>query len=180
MPVGLVLSPPEPRRRLAAVGAATRWPRRGTAACRRASSAPGRGCPLGRWGIRVLSPAGRRPAGADPNPYSLVALASAGSFDVLLTADAESGALAPLVTGRVEVLKVSHHGSEDPGLAAQLARMRPAAALISAGEGNPFRHPRPETLAALAAAGVAAWRTDRSGDVTAVLDGVRLRVSGSR
>jgi competence protein ComEC len=136
--------------------------------------------PLGRWGIRVLSPAGRRPAGADPNPYSLVALASAGSFDVLLTADAESGALAPLVTGRVEVLKVSHHGSEDPGLAAQLARMRPAAALISAGEGNPFRHPRPETLAALGAAGVAAWRTDRSGDVTAVLDGVRLRVSGSR
>jgi beta-lactamase superfamily II metal-dependent hydrolase len=52
--------------------------------------------------------------------------------------------------------------------------------LISAGDGNAFRHPRPETLAALAAAGVTAWRTDRSGDVTAVLDGDVLRVSGTR
>ena len=106
------------------------------------------------------------PAGADPNPWSLVAVASAGPLDVLLTADAESDALRRLVTGRVEVLKVSHHGSEDPGLAAELARLRPRVALISAGEGNAFRHPRPETLDALAAAGVAAWRTDRSGDVT--------------
>jgi competence protein ComEC len=58
--------------------------------------------------------------------------------------------------------------------------MRPRVALISAGEGNSFRHPRPETLAALAAAGTAAWRTDRSGDVTVVLDRGALRVSGSR
>ena len=94
---------------------------------------------------------GARPRGADPNPDSLVALASAGGLDVLLTADAESGALAPVATAAVDVLKVSHHGSEDPGLAALLGRLRPRVALISAGEGNPFRHPRPETLAALAA-----------------------------
>ena len=84
------------------------------------------------------------------------------------------------MTGRIEVLKVSHHGSEDAGLAAQLARMRPRVALISAGEGNAFRHPRPETLAALAAAGAAAWRTDRSGDVTVALDHGALGVAGSR
>ena len=135
---------------------------------------------VGPWRVRVLSPSGPRPRGADPNPWSLVALASAGPFDVLLTADAESDALQHLVTGRVEVLKVSHHGSEDPGLAEELARMRPRAALISAGEGNAFRHPRPETLDALAAAGVQAWRTDRSGDVTAVLDSGALGVAGTR
>ncbi len=66
--------------------------------------------------MRVLSPSGSRPVGADPNPYSLVALASAGSLDALLTADAESDALSALVTGQVDVLKVSHHGSEDAGL----------------------------------------------------------------
>ena len=135
---------------------------------------------LGAWRVRVLSPAGRRPVGADPNPHSLVALASSGPLDALLTADAESEALAPLVTGRIEVLKVSHHGSEDTGLAAQLARMRPRVALISSGEGNTFRHPRPETLAALAAAGTATWRTDRSGDVTVALDHGALGVVGSR
>ena len=70
---------------------------------------------------------------------------------------------APLALAGVDVLKVPHHGSEDPGLARVLDRLRPAVALISAGEGNPFRHPRPETLAALADGGVAAWRTDRLG-----------------
>jgi competence protein ComEC len=52
--------------------------------------------------------------------------------------------------------------------------------VISAGEGNPFRHPRTETLAALAAAGVAAWRTDRSGDVTVTPSGAGVAVASSR
>ena len=135
---------------------------------------------VGRWRVRVLSPArGRRP-GEDPNPVSLVALASAGGLDALLTADAESDALAPLALPRVDVLKVSHHGSEDPGLPAVLDRLRPAAAVVSAGEGNPFGHPRPETLAALAAGGVATWRTDRSGDVTLTASGAGVAVAASR
>jgi competence protein ComEC len=135
---------------------------------------------FGPWRVRVLNPRGARPPDADPNPWSLVAVASAGPLDVLLTGDAESDALRRLVIGHVEVLKQSHHGSEDPGLPEELVRLRPQVSLISAGEGNPFRHPRPETLAALAAAGVRAWRTDRSGDVTAVLDGDVLRVAGTR
>jgi competence protein ComEC len=135
---------------------------------------------VGRWRVRVLSPArGRRP-GEDPNPASLVALASADGLDALLTADAESDALARLALPRVDVLKVSHHGSEDPGLPRVLARLRPAAAVVSAGEGNPFAHPRPETLAALGAAGVATWRTDRSGDVTATASGSGVAVAASR
>ncbi len=132
---------------------------------------------VGRWSVRVLSPArGRRP-GEDPNPVSLVALASAGTLDVLLTADAESDALARLPLRPVEVLKVSHHGSEDPGLPDVLTRLRPRVAVVSAGEGNPFRHPRPETLAALAAAGTAAWRTDLAGDVTVSAPGGALSVA---
>lgn len=121
---------------------------------------------VGEWRLRTLSPAGARPVGADPNPWSLVALARAGDLDALLTGDAESDALARLPAGRVDVLKVSHHGSEDPGLDAVLDRLRPRVALISAGRGNSFGHPRAPTLASLAAAGARTWRTDLSGDVT--------------
>ncbi len=135
---------------------------------------------VGRWRVTVLSPARGRLAGQDPNPASLVALASADGLDVLLTADAESDGLAPLALRPVDVLKVPHHGSEDPGLARVLGRLRPAVALISAGEGNPFRHPRPETLAALADGGVAAWRTDVSGDVTVTASGRGVAVAASR
>ncbi|MBJ7455107.1 MAG: MBL fold metallo-hydrolase, partial [Thermoleophilia bacterium] len=178
-PVGVVLAPPDP---------VDGWLPAARAAL---AGARGRGVPVrlvragsrlrvGRWSLRVLSPAGARPVGADPNPYSLVTLARAGALTALLTADAESDALAPLVTGRIDVLKVSHHGSEDPGLAAQLLRMRPRVALVSAGEDNAFRHPRPETLAALAAAGAATWRTDRSGDVTVTAGSGALVVAGTR
>jgi competence protein ComEC len=147
---------------------------------RTASVAAGDALSAGRWRLRVLSPAGARPRGADPNPYSLVVRASAGPLDALLTGDAESDALAPLPTGTVDVLKVSHHGSEDAGLAAVLARLRPRVAVVSAGRGNRFGHPRPETLAALAAAGVATWRTDHSGDVTVSGAGEGLAVAGER
>jgi competence protein ComEC len=179
MPLGAVLLPPDP---------VDGWLPHCRAVVREATL---RGVPvrpiragsrlgLGAWRVRVLSPAGARPVGADPNPYSLVALASAGPLDLLLTADAESDALAPLATGPVDVLKVSHHGSEDAGLPRELVRLRPRVALISAGADNSFRHPRPETLAALAGGGVATWRTDLAGDVSVSSDGRALFVDPSR
>ena len=71
------------------------------------------------------------------------------SIDVLLTADAETDVTAPLLSRRVEVLKVAHHGSEDPGLEAELRELRPTLAVISCGRGNDYGHPRAETLAVL-------------------------------
>ena len=58
---------------------------------------------------------GRGPAGEDPNLNAVVLLVSFGATDVLLTADAESPVTSRLRLGPVEVLKVAHHGSEDPG-----------------------------------------------------------------
>ena len=46
----------------------------------------------------------------------LVLRASGGGVRVLLTADAESDVLAPIAPGSVDVLKASHHGSEDEGV----------------------------------------------------------------
>jgi competence protein ComEC len=114
----------------------------------------------------VLWPAGPPAARIDPNLTSMVARASAGGLDALLTADAESPTIAPLAPAPVEVLKVGHHGSEDPGLAGLLRRIRPSVGLISVGAGNSYGHPRAATTAALAGAGIAVWRTDRAGDVT--------------
>jgi competence protein ComEC len=178
-PVGVVLHPPEPVDGWQPAAQAAIAAARARGVSVREIRA-GSGIDLGLWRLRVLSPVGRRPAGADPNPYSLVARASAGSLDVLLTADAESDALSRLVTGSVDVLKVSHHGSEDPGLPRQLSSLRPRVALISAGEHNQFRHPRPETLAALAAQGASVLRTDLSGDLSVSVVGGSLVVSGTR
>ena len=46
-------------------------------------------------------------------------------------------------------MKVSHHGSADPGLPEVLERLRPQVAAIEVGAGNTYGHPTPETLAAL-------------------------------
>jgi len=46
-----------------------------------------------------------------------------------------------------------------------LDRLRPAVALVSAGEGNSYGHPRAATLQALGQAGARVLRTDRDGDI---------------
>jgi competence protein ComEC len=120
----------------------------------------------GQWLLRVVGPRGPPPPGADPNGHSLVVLATAGSLDALLTADAESPALQGVDLPPVDVLKVAHHGSADPGLRDLLERIRPRVALVSVGSANRYGHPAPETLAALRAGGTRVWRTDRDGDVT--------------
>ena len=84
---------------------------------------------------------------------------------MLLPADAESEVLRALPLGPVDVLKVSHHGSADPGLPEVLARLRPQVALIEVGEHNTYGHPAPDTLAALEAV-PRVYRTDRDGTVT--------------
>ncbi len=104
-------------------------------------------------------------AGDDPNAQALVLLVRWHDFSLLLAADAEAEAV-PIDPGPVDVLKVAHHGSEDAGLDSLLDRTDPRLAVISAGEGNPFGHPTPATLQALAAHRVSTLRTDRDGTVT--------------
>lgn len=117
--------------------------------------------------IRILSPPPRTPGPPpdDPNPRGVVAVVSAGDFDLFLSADAESEALIPLELPDVDAMKVPHHGSADPGLPELLERLRPELAAIEVGQ-NTYGHPTPSTLAALRSAGVATRRTDRDGTVT--------------
>jgi competence protein ComEC len=127
--------------------------------------------------LRVLWPEDGGSPSEDPNLNAVVLLASFGQMDVLLPADAESDVTARLAVRDIEVLKVAHHGSEDPGLEEQLRSLRPRVAVISCGRGNDYGHPRPETLAALAATpDLAVYRTDVDGRVVVESDGRGLRI----
>ncbi len=125
------------------------------------------------------SPLDRPPPGSDPNFSSLVILARWHSFSMLLTGDAEAEAV-PIDPGPVDVLKVSHHGSDDAGLGALLGRTVPRIAVISVGEGNPFGHPTSQTLKTLAAHRIRVMRTDRDGTVVIEAGRWGLTASGDR
>jgi competence protein ComEC len=141
----------------------------------------GRSFRLGRAIVRVLWPEDEGLASEDPNENAVVLVVTFGRTDVLLTADAESPVTSRLRLGRVEILKVAHHGSEDPGLPELLHRLAPRVAVISVGDGNDYGHPRPETLAALAAApGLQTWRTDEDGRVVVESDGRTVTVRSER
>ncbi|MGI9110870.1 MAG: ComEC/Rec2 family competence protein [Gaiellaceae bacterium] len=136
---------------------------------------------LGGLRIRVLWPDGPGLPSDDPNRRTVVLLASYGQVDALLSADAETDVTARLLGRQVEILKVAHHGSEDPGLEAELTELRPAIAVISSGRDNPYGHPRPETIAALATVpGLRLRRTDRDGRVVVESDGRHVWVSSDR
>jgi competence protein ComEC len=127
--------------------------------------------------LRVLWPADEGLPSEDPNLNATVLLASFGELDVFLPADAESDVTSRLHLAAYEILKVAHHGSEDPGLVEELRGLRPELAVVSAGRNNDYGHPRPETLAALATVpGLALYRTDVHGRVVVESDGRGLRV----
>ena len=130
---------------------------------------------LGGLRLRVLWPVSEPRANEDPNLWATVILASYGSVDVLLTADAESPVTVPLNPPPVEILKVAHHGSSDDGLPRLLTLTRPQVAVISCGKNNDYGHPTPSTLAALdAAPGLEVFRTDRQGGIVIESDGQRI------
>ncbi len=137
---------------------------------------------VGPFTLEVLWPTGDpAPPGANPNDRAVVLLVRAAGTRMLLTADAESPAIASVDLPPVDILKVAHHGSADPGLPALLERLRPSLAAIEVGRRNSYGHPAPDTLAALRAAGVArVVRTDRDGTVRVTLAPHRLDVATRR
>jgi competence protein ComEC len=109
----------------------------------------------------------------DPNQRAIVAEVTAPGLRMLLPADAESDVTAALDLPPVDVLKVAHHGSADPGLPDLLARLRPRLAVIEVGAHNTYGHPSPQALGALR--GVPqVLRTDRDGTVRLTEDKGRL------
>jgi competence protein ComEC len=78
-----------------------------------------------------------------------------------------------------DVLKVAHHGSGTATTAAFLDRVHPAIAVISAGWGNPYGHPSPNTIDRLQESGADVFRTDLDGSVAITTDGHDLTAQAS-
>lgn len=128
--------------------------------------------------ISVIAPAALPPGApppTDPNTRAAVTVVEVGSLRMFASGDAESPQLLPLAIPPAGILKVSHHGSADPGLPALLERIRPRLALIGVGAQNRFGHPAPPTIAALDAAQTQIKRTDRDGDIIVTPAGVSTR-----
>jgi competence protein ComEC len=115
-------------------------------------------------------------AAQDPNQRAIVARVRDGRFSAMLTADAESDVTSPLALSPVTALKVAHHGSADPGLSEELARLRPRLAVIEVGRHNGYGHPTAQALAALRVV-PRLYRTDRDGTVRVTVAGSRLHVT---
>ena len=140
-------------------------------AVRVVTAGAGQAIVVGGLRMRVLSPP-RDTApdpDEDPNQRAIVLILSYGTLDFFMPADAESEVTSTLSLPPVEVLKVAHHGSADEGLPELLDRLRPRAAVIEVGAGNPYGHPAPSTLKALRSSLPAVFRTDRDGEVTVTL-----------
>ena len=123
------------------------------------------------WPRRIIA-GGRISDGSVANNASLVLEANLDGVRVLLTGDIEPPAQAALVSGPggFDVVKIPHHGSAHqhplfaPWAQADLA-------VVSAGSGNRFGHPAPDTLQAWIDTGAQVVRTDQSGDIAIVRSG---------
>ncbi|HCE39404.1 MAG TPA: DNA internalization-related competence protein ComEC/Rec2, partial [Alcanivorax sp.] len=121
--------------------------------------------------FRVLWPRDRDWQG---NDASCVLRVDAVGASLLLTGDITKaveyrllGKVAP-----VDVLQLAHHGSASSSADAWVASLAPRWAVASVGYANRFRHPAPDLVAGLEAAGVTVLRTDRTGMIVFRLGGL--------
>jgi competence protein ComEC len=129
------------------------------------------------WGgsrVRVLSPPPDwQPKPKKQNDDSLALLVTYGATSALLAGDLEKKMERFVATEspRADLLKVAHHGSATSTTPELLEAVRPRYAVISAGYGNSFGHPRKVVLERLQENHVQIFRTDMLGAVTFLLDG---------
>lgn len=133
--------------------------------------------------LEVIGPAASVAADPQTNNTSLIVRVVWGDVSFLLTGDVEAkGEQALLASGvdvRTTVLKVAHHGSLSSSSEEFLAAVSPQVSAVSAGENNPFDHPRPEVIDRLNDYG-AVYSTSEVGAIRFETDGARLWVSTER
>jgi competence protein ComEC len=123
--------------------------------------------------------------GTGINNVSIVLLGEFAGHRILLAGDIEEEIDPTLIRRglpQVDLLKVAHHGSRTSSTPDFLAAVRPRVAVVSAGKGNPYGHPAPETIDRLHAIARDTYRTDTDGTVEVAFDGptMRVRTTGPR
>ena len=141
------------------------------------------GVNLGLEGVTatMLGPLGTKYA--QLNDFSAVLRLDYGTTSFLFMGDAEGvseGQLLAAGLGHATIVKVSHHGSGSPTSQGFLKRVSPQYAVICVGAGNTHGHPDPLTISRLVKGGVAVYRTDLNGTITASSDGKKVSVATTR
>ena len=102
------------------------------------------------------------------NDYSSVFIFQENGFRLLFTGDASPfvlGRLSHGPLGKIDILKVPHHGSKNGLIKNFLDLADPSIAVISVGKNNSYGHPHQQVLDMLKAKNINIRRTDVEGDV---------------
>jgi len=115
------------------------------------------------------------------NERSVVTKLTYGDFDVLLAGDIEEDQEEEIEdnVGKIEVLKIAHHGSKYSTSETFLEKISPQLAVISVGR-NSYGHPTLEVLERLKGLEIEIKRTDLDGEVEVVSDGESWRLEEER
>ena len=106
--------------------------------------------------------------GDDADNLNLASIVIQMKFDeltYLFTGDAEEEIEQKLEVGKVNILKVGHHGSDTSSSENFLQKIAPEVAIISVGEGNSYGHPSQIVLDRLEQIGSKVYRTDEAGNI---------------
>lgn len=106
------------------------------------------------------------------NDSSLVLLVEYKDYKCLFTGDISSDVERNLLKsiGKIDILKVSHHGSNTSSDLEFLNKTRPDYSVISVGKNNSYGHPTEEVLNNLSKINSNILRTDESGEIIFKLD----------
>jgi competence protein ComEC len=117
---------------------------------------------------------------SDLNNSSLVLKLGFRNISVLLTGDigneAEGRMLRKGYPLKADILKIPHHGSSSSSSPIFLEKAKPKYAILSVGERNIGKLPRPEVLKRYLELGTHLFRTDRQGAITVVTDGEYIEI----
>lgn len=122
----------------------------------------GDGVRAGRVQVDVLWP--MPPFSREDNDNSVVLRLVSGDWKGVVLGDLSAPTEARLGLGKLDLLKVAHHGSRWSTSAELLAETRPKNAVVSVGR-NGYGHPHGVVLERLKAAGIHVWRTDEMGTI---------------
>lgn len=109
----------------------------------------------------------------DQNKFSLVEYLTFGKTKILLTGDIDAPVENEIAgdLGKIDILKISHHGSKTGTNKEFLEALKPDLAVISVGKNNRYNLPYGKTLEVLKILGIKTLRTDQDGEIEIMSDG---------
>ena len=135
--------------------------------------------PLGEGVIKVIYNGNDE---EDLNASSIVLELTYKNTKYLFTADSTKEVEEKIIDkyDKVNVLKVSHHGSNDASSANFLVKIHPEYAIISVGKNNDYHHPHQVTLNKLERIGSKVYRTDLEGTIILTSDGENIKIESEK